>query len=318
MTRRLWTWMLCAGLAGCAHTGAHVEGPPPATTEAPHVDMPVVSAPPVSPYHVLPTPTPAESGKAAIPPLVPPMERLVIDEDLKLEPPRAPDMQPFVVPVTAKAPVPENPLQGALRCFLDNRPAEAVRLFNHYDKSSQELLLCLLPLAVRLTQTDLDHANPQEVDALLDQLYALAAPMKQRAPLKLGTVCFCERVQQFGVYDPLGENPELRPGDEMHLYVELKNFSTVADVRGFKIPLEGRIEVISFEGKTVFQHSDVLESASLSPRQDLFVRFPFFVPQRLPQGSYIARFTIEDLVTHRKVTRSLDFRIKQKDVARGS
>ena len=318
MKRRLWTWLLIASVGGCMHTVSQVEAPSSPAPDTPHVDVPDVSAPPVSPYHVMPTPAVPEVAKETRLPPVPGLDCSLAPPDLRMpEPPLEPSGESPIQPVSAKAPVPEEPLQAALRCFFDNRPAEAVRLLNQYDKASQELLLCLLPLAVPLTQTDLQHANPQEVDALLDQLNAVAAPLKQRAPLKLGTVCFCERVRQFGVYDPLGDNPALRPGDEVHIYVELKNFSTVSDPSGHKVPLDGKLEVLDYAGKTLVRQGNTLESDSLSPRQDLFVRFPFPVPHRLPQGSYTVRITIEDLVTHRKVSRSLDFRIQPRDIARG-
>ena len=47
--------------------------------------------------------------------------------------------------IRAKQPL-EPPLVSALRCFMDKRPTEAADYLRGYDKASQDLLLCMLPL----------------------------------------------------------------------------------------------------------------------------------------------------------------------------
>src|SRR5262249_22125880 len=83
------------------------------------------------------------------------------------------------------ASAPEEPLITALRSFLQKRPTEAVETLKRYDAASQEMLLCLLPLAVRLTEGNVEQARPQEADALVEQLHSLALPLRARAPLHI-------------------------------------------------------------------------------------------------------------------------------------
>src|SRR5205814_216746 len=75
-----------------------------------------------------------------------------------------------------------------------------------YDQPNQELLLCLLPLAKRLTEGSLHQASRSEMTAIVEQLQNLAEPLRPRAELLMDKICFCEGVKRFGVYMPLPED----------------------------------------------------------------------------------------------------------------
>jgi hypothetical protein len=213
-----------------------------------------------------------------------------------------------------KAPA-EPPLLTALRCYLDKRPAEAVHLLEGYDKTSQDLLLCLLPLTARLTEGGLRDAKPQEVAVLLDQLDGLAVPLRTRAPLTIDKLYYCRLIKSFGDYDPLPEDHVFHPDDEVHVYVELRNFGSVKREAGpgqstYVTPLYSSAVIYDQDDKKVWRQDIVFlrdkpdESRSL--RHDYFDHCRFWVP-KIPPGTYKLKILVRDETTQRTTQESLKF-----------
>src|SRR5262249_3386037 len=66
---------------------------------------------------------------------------------------------------------PDAPILGAMRCYIDKRPVQAIEHLRKYDKLSQELLICLLPLAVELAEVE--KINPKQMEMTVEQLQML-------------------------------------------------------------------------------------------------------------------------------------------------
>src|SRR5262245_23549312 len=266
MTRREWRLTLSAGLcaallSACTRslvTPANPGGPwpareqfaregtgPGAAPETAGPQAPRLAGLSGSPYHAHPVPPPdLEAGRkdeqvrqTPYPGPTPPDETAP-----PAEPRKAPDSAPDLPVIQTRLPAaPETearakppadpPLVGALRCFLEKRPEEAVALLQCYDKPNQEILLGLLPLARRLTEGSLNRTSRQEVSAMVDQLQSVAVPLRTRAELVIDKMCFCEQVKGFGVYKALPEDHAFqaatadRPGELVQVYVELRNFA---------------------------------------------------------------------------------------------
>ena len=75
----------------------------------------------------------------------------------------------------------ESPLVQALRHFIDKRPDAAIESIKPFDPENQDILLHLLPLTVRMSEGPLSQADPQEIAALIDQMYGLIQYMQPRA-----------------------------------------------------------------------------------------------------------------------------------------
>src|SRR5262249_46016651 len=155
--------------------------------------------------------------------------------------------------------------------LLDKHPAEAVAFLKAYDQPNQELLLCLLPLAKRLTEGSLNQASRPEMTAIVDHLQSLAEPLRPRADFLMDKICFCEGAKRFGVYMPLPEDHALQaatgdgPGELVQVYVELRNFTNKQNRQFSVMQLACSVEIISNEtGKPVWGH-DYQDGKKLLP-----------------------------------------------------
>jgi len=233
-----------------------------------------------------------------------------------LEPMDAHPQPAQILPVSNQAVLavktPEDPpLVGALRSCIEKKPAEAVAQLSGYDKPNQEVLLCLLPLAARLSELSLDHARPDDVDAILEQVDSSMVPLRSRAGLTIEKMAFCRRIDAFGVYQPLSREHRFRPAEVAQLYIELRNFATCdkADSGTHVISLASSGEIRDARGKRyplTFDRKGPDESRT--SRHDYFESYRFCIPNLAP-GIYTLWIQVVDLGTEpqRKAERTLDF-----------
>jgi hypothetical protein len=226
---------------------------------------------------------------------------------------------PETLPVVNLESRPEEPLVAALRLFLDRRSPEAIELLKSYDRASQEVLLCLLPLAVRVSDKGLDRASPQAVAATIDQLECLTIPLRPRAALRIERLCFCRSIKRFGVYEPVAEQRPTfqggcdgRPGAHIQVYAEVENFAHEMQGSLHLTRLATSAEIRDIEGKVRWQHEFPAQAdISRSPRHDYFIAYQFCVPPNLPPGPYTLWIQVKDVLTQppRSARRSLDFQV---------
>jgi hypothetical protein len=225
---------------------------------------------------------------------------------------------------------PEEPLVAALRCYLDRRPAEAVELLKACDRADQEALLCLLPLAVRLSEGSLDRARPEEMAEMVDGLRGVETSLEKRAALEIQHLCFCRQVRAFGDYEPIADGQAAfeaggggQPGELIQVYAEVRNFASEAQGPFQVTRLASWAEVRDYaHGKTVKRVDfDVYTDRCRSPRQDYFIRYSFRVPPDLPPGPYTLWIFVKDVLAQPArppAGKSLDFRVIASGPTRGS
>jgi hypothetical protein len=225
---------------------------------------------------------------------------------------------------------PEEPLVAALRCYLDKRPAEAVEHLKACDRADQEALLCLLPLAVRLSEGSLERARPEEMAEMVDGLRGVETSLEKRAALRIEKMRFCRQVRAFGDYEPIesgqaafeaGSNGQA--GELMQVYVEVRNFASEAQGPFQVTRLASRAEIRDYaHGKTVKRiNFDAYTDRCRSPRQDYFIRYSFRVPADLPPGPYVLWIFVEDVLARPArpaAEKSLDFRVVASGSPHGS
>ena len=145
------------------------------------------------------------------------------------EPPSAPPPTPATSP-TPPTPA-DSPLLMAVRAFQANRPNEAVEHLKAYDPATQKILLSLMPAIVRLTEGKLQQMKPEEMDLILDQRQG-DADAPAGASLQASNVRLCREVHTFAHVEGYAPTHVFRPGDVVHLYMELANYTCVPDGRG--------------------------------------------------------------------------------------
>jgi hypothetical protein len=200
----------------------------------------------------------------------------------------------------------KEPLLEALECFLKDRPDRALGLLKGYRQSSQDVYIALLPILAQLTHKGVDQLTPEEVSAIHEQLHGLAEQLRPRAPLVIDRMCCCERIKGFGQYRALQEDHAFRarsgdrPGDQVTLYVELRNFALQPCRQGYVTRLSSAVEIADAGGKQLWYHSfkDWEDKEGPLYRQaawnDCFGNYCFYMPH-IPPGSYTLTLTIRDL-----------------------
>jgi hypothetical protein len=317
--------VLCGSMsAGCTHTlgelAPQTQGAIPIVGE--HLD----SATKQSGYHAAAEAKPALVPKPLVieqpkPPAAERATQAALGQPSFIEPAAASETTAQVLSdavVTAK-PAQEAPLVSALRLCLEKEPTKAVAELRSYDKTNQEVLLCLLPVAARLAEGNLQDASARDVDTMLDELNSGMVPLRARAPLTIEKMCFCRRIDAFGVYQALPEDYRFRPNEVAQIYVEVRNFATqrktnATEAPTYVIQLTSSAEILDYAGNRVtaqplvFQRKKPDESST--ERHDYFESYRFCIPD-LPPGAYRLSIQVEDHGTRppRRAHQSLDFRV---------
>src|SRR5579884_4187767 len=170
---RLVATLLLALPYGCAFTGS-VQDP-----KAVQKSQVIAGATPPadknpSPYQ--PCPTPAETPQARA--------DAAVRQAVRDEGPPPPEKPPEPVPIPPEAvtppqppPPPDPPLLAALRALLEHHPDKARELLEQTQNASPQETVALLQAAL-LREGGLDHAEPAEVAALLEQLDVIRAELR--------------------------------------------------------------------------------------------------------------------------------------------
>jgi hypothetical protein len=310
-------------LPGCVFSGG-TRVPPPALTGV--IDRPPEGGPPAqdpSPYHAAADggvredaarPSVARTGYTGRPAAAP---RPQPEPPQEPPPPEAgPPPKLEAVPVARP---PDEPLVAALRCYLDKRPEAAVEILNRYDPKNQEMLLRLLPLVVRCTESSLANAPPLELARLTEELEKVAEPVRALAPLEITKMVFCQEIAGFGNYKQLEGTPTFRaagqgqPGERLHVYAEVRNFKSVPDNGFYVTRLASSVEVRDLDGRAVWRHAFKGEDdRSRTPRQDYFINYRFYVPPCLSPGQYVLSIQVRDALNEDRpaAAKSYDFVVK--------
>jgi hypothetical protein len=260
------------------------------------------------PPRMVPEPTLSESQKApSEPPKADPKVDVVAPSDRVANPPPA-------VAEARPGPAKLAPLVEALKCILDERPEEALRHLQAYDRDTQEFYLRALPTLTILARKRVEELSGAEVAALTDQLQNLLATLRPHAELAIDRMCFCEWVKAYGYYQPLPDSHAYRPGEIVQLYVEVRNFACVPRDGSFETRLASNIEIRDSQGQTVknisFKEREKAQR-SWTRLNDYCNAYTFLVPP-LPPGAYQLVLQIADETnpeTRRVAQKSLEFRV---------
>jgi hypothetical protein len=345
MTRRDWSMALGFGLCASLLTGCarftRPESKPLPVFQTPQSGA-IAATPAVnsSPYQQLPTPRPV--AQEPPPPATAPSPSTdttpaitnsgktdTMPAQPTLYPPATSSPEPPPLPAPAGAPgtltaapgatqpPTDVPLVGALRCLLDKRPQDAVGLLKSFDQPTQELLLSLMPVVARLSEESLEKADPREVAVTVDHLEQSAVALRRRAALILDKMCCCRWIDKFGVYEPLPPDHPYLPGSTLHVYVELRNFSSDHRELGYETRLASTLKLLDAQGKTAqlwgFNDRNRPER-SQTLRHDYFINYSIRIPESIPPGAYRLALHVEDVPTGKSADHSLTLHLAPRPV----
>lgn len=140
----------------------------------------------------------------------------------------------------------------------------------------------------------------------------------EHANLLVSNVAFCRRVTSFGVYEPFTAKPgsakyEFTANQEVLLYAEVRNFTSVPTAKGRHTLLRPSYQIFDAQGRRLGSVVELDESHDYcqSPRTDFFVCYHIYLPTRIDPGEYKLKLTIEDVHGGKVHENSVDFAIKR-------
>jgi len=303
-------------------------GPVSPVDSPPLLVKPVPQAEPAPLASILPTSATPQPGPSA-----------QADPPAQVEPPA-----PAKPSLPTKPPVPaENSVLAALRAIQERRLDDARQRLQEMDGENRDLLIGLLRLAALLSQQKgINAANAKDLNELLQEVDQLGAVVRPWVPLALPRVCFCRRVENFGVYEPLPENRSIfqaglddKPGERVTLYVEVGNFASQTHGQKpdecYETALAGTLEIrdknlFASAGNLVWRRDFPAKlERSRTPRQDYYMSFFFHIPPRVPPGHYTLVVEVRDEIhpagvdgKPRLARKSLDFDVVENRSSLGT
>lgn len=169
----------------------------------------------------------------------------------------------------------------------------------------------------------------QRAAVAADRLREAVDQLGQQANLVVSNLAFCRRVTSFGVYEPftaagaksaaaatLRQTPqyEFTPNQEVLLYAEVRNFTSVHTENGYHTLLRPSYQIFDAQGRRLGSVVELDESHDYCrrPRADFFVCYHIYLPTRIDPGAYKLKLTIEDVHGRKVHENSIDFSIKAR------
>ena len=145
------------------------------------------------------------------------------------------------------------------------------------------------------------------------QLTNAVLRLQSKANLDLRNVNFCHKISSFGNYEKYVRD-EFSPGQEVLLYAEVANIHSepVADGK-YRTSLKSTLEIYRYgtQGELV-EKIDLPETVDLcrTHRRDYFHSYQFTIPAKLTLGPHVLKLLVEDQVSRRVASYSLNFTVK--------
>jgi len=212
----------------------------------------------------------------------------------------------------------DEPLVEAMRAILANRHEDAIQHLKAYGVN-EEVFLRLLPVMAWLTKKPLEELSPEESAALSGQLERLAELLRPRSELVLKNVCCCDWVKSFGVFKPVPHDhafmaaTRTAPGELVQVYAEIGNICCKKHDNHHVTQLSSSVEIHDRAGKQVYYHFFGRQPVqTLTPLRDYYNNYSFYVPNKLPPGTYTLTIHVTDETypeRRRVASKSIEFRV---------
>ncbi len=180
------------------------------------------------------------------------------------------------------------------------RDAEAVEVSPDISQEARSLLTALIRAAVAVRRA---VRNPLLIgEEALAGVNELREVLTRRADPVVTAVAFCRKVVTFGVYEEMAAVDFVAGRTTQTIvYSEIRNFqSDRTDDGKFRTRLATRLEVLTADGQSVWQHEEP-EIADLCRRRrtDFFIAQRIALPPTLPAGDYVLKVMVEDKLSGR-------------------
>ena len=145
------------------------------------------------------------------------------------------------------------------------------------------------------------------------QLRSAIQRLQENARLDLRNVAFCHKISSFGTYERF-DRDEFSPGQPVLLYAEVGNFKSEPAADGqFRTVLKSTVEIYRAgpNGDLVERMAfPTPEDLCRNYRRDFFLSYEFTVPQRISLGPHVLKLIVEDQLSQKVATYTLNFMVR--------
>lgn len=196
--------------------------------------------------------------------------------------------------------------------LMAGQPERAFEPIYGIDPADQEFWLQLMWGIASYFDPAIADPNDRATQTV-GQLRTAVEKLQEKAKLELRNVTFCHKIDSFGNYERFPRD-EFSPGQPVLVYAEVRNFkSEQAADNQFRTILRSTVDI-----HKVGPSGDLIESIPFQPTEDLcrnhrrdyFHSYEFTVPQRISLGPHVMKLTIEDQLSRKIATYSLNFTVK--------
>ena len=137
--------------------------------------------------------------------------------------------------------------------------------------------------------------------------------LQSKANLELKNVTFCHKIADFGLYERYARD-EFSPGQPVLVYAEVENVTSEQAGDGhYRAVLRSTFEILrpGPQGDVVDRIPiPSTEDLCRNPRRDFFLSYELNIPPRLGLGPHVLKLTVEDQLSRKLTTYSMNFTVK--------
>lgn len=191
------------------------------------------------------------------------------------------------------------------------RDQDALELSPTLPASARELLTALFRTATAVRRAARDPLS--DAAETLESVEKLRAVVADRADPVVSSVALCRKVVTFGIYEQMDSSAFIagRPIQTI-VYSEIRGFRSDPKEGGrFETRLATRLEVLSSDGRSMWQHEEPeIIDICRRRRTDFFIAQRITLPANLPAGDYVLKVWIEDKLSGRADEATYEFEIR--------
>jgi hypothetical protein len=205
----------------------------------------------------------------------------------------------------------EKQVQLRMLYLLAGQPAKSLEPISGLDAADQEFWQQVFwGVSNYFDKTAM--ADPSDrATQTITQLRTAVNRLQEKSKLELRNVAFCQKIVNYGNYERV-KRDEFTPGQPVLLYAEVENFKSEATTDGpYRTILKSTVEIFDSRGQMVqsmpFPPTDDL---CASPRRDYYNSYEFAIPQRIGLGPHTLKLTVEDQISRKVATYTVNFTVK--------
>lgn len=144
------------------------------------------------------------------------------------------------------------------------------------------------------------------------QLRSAVQRLQESARLEIRNVNFCHKINSYGDYERF-QRDEFTPGQPVLVYAEVENFKSDPTSDGrFRTLLRSTVDIHKAGDGGLVQSIpfQATEDLCRNHRRDYFHSYEFTIPQRISLGPHVMKLTMEDQLSRKVATYSLNFTVR--------